>query len=56
MPLYEMHRFVAPEFIFGADCRRRVGYCARNPAARRELVVSDPSVMEAGHPFAYMVA
>jgi len=48
MPLYEMRKFVAPEFIFGVGCRRRVGYYARNLAARRVLVVSDPGVIAAG--------
>jgi alcohol dehydrogenase class IV len=43
-----MRKFVAPEFIFGVGCRRRVGYYARNLAARRVLVVSDPGVIAAG--------
>ncbi|NJD05516.1 MAG: iron-containing alcohol dehydrogenase [Methylococcaceae bacterium] len=48
MHLYEMRKFVAPEFIFGVGCRRRVGYYARNLASRRVLVVSDPGVIAAG--------
>lgn len=48
MPLYEMRKFVAPEFIFGVGARRRVGYYARNFQARRVLVVSDPGVIAAG--------
>lgn len=48
MPLYEMRKFVAPEFIFGVGSRHRVGYYARNLRARRVLIVSDPGVMAAG--------
>jgi alcohol dehydrogenase len=48
MPLYEMRKFVAPEFIFGVNARRRVGYYARNMMARRVLIVSDPGVIAAG--------
>ncbi len=48
MALYEMRKFVAPEFIFGVGARHRVGYYARNDGARRVLVVSDPGVAQAG--------
>jgi len=48
MALYEMRKFVAPEFIFGVGARHRVGYYARNYGARRVLVVSDPGVAQAG--------
>lgn len=48
MSLYEMRKFVAPEFIFGNGARHRVGYYARNLRARRVLVVSDPGVIAAG--------
>ncbi|HJV94240.1 MAG TPA: alcohol dehydrogenase-like regulatory protein ErcA [Azonexus sp.] len=48
MPIYEMRKFVAPEFIFGVGSRRRVGYYARNMRARRALIVSDPGVIAAG--------
>jgi alcohol dehydrogenase len=48
MSLYQMRKFVAPEFIFGVSSRRRVGYYARNLMARRVLVVSDPGVIAAG--------
>ena len=48
MPLYEMRKFVAPEFIFGVGARRRVGFYARNTMARRVMVVSDAGVMAAG--------
>ncbi len=48
MALYEMRKFVAPEFIFGVGSRRRVGYYARYMMARRVLVVSDAGVIAAG--------
>ena len=48
MALYEMHKFVAPEFIFGVGSRRRVGFYARNMMARRVLIVSDAGVDKAG--------
>jgi alcohol dehydrogenase class IV len=48
MALYEMRKFVAPEFIFGVGSRRRVGYYARHLRARRVLIVSDPGVIAAG--------
>ena len=48
MALYDMRKFVAPEFIFGVGSRRRVGYYARNMMARRVLVVSDNGVIAAG--------
>ncbi|MBS1169587.1 MAG: iron-containing alcohol dehydrogenase [Burkholderiaceae bacterium] len=48
MALYEMRKFVAPEFIFGVGSRHRVGHYARNMMARRVLVVSDPGVIAAG--------
>ncbi len=48
MPLYDMRKFVAPEFIFGVGARRRTGFYARNLQARRVLVVTDPGVIRAG--------
>lgn len=48
MTLYEMRKFVAPEFIFGVGSRRRVGFYARHLRARRVLIVSDPGVIAAG--------
>ncbi|MFT3848450.1 MAG: iron-containing alcohol dehydrogenase [Propionivibrio sp.] len=48
MALYEMRKFVAPEFIFGVGARKRVGYYARNMTARRVFLVSDPGVIAAG--------
>jgi alcohol dehydrogenase len=48
MPLYEMRKFVAPEFIYGVGARRRAGFYAFNLQARRLLVVTDPGVIRAG--------
>lgn len=48
MALYEMRKFVAPEFIFGVNARHRVGFYARNMMARRVFVVTDPGVIVAG--------
>jgi alcohol dehydrogenase class IV len=48
MALYEMRKFVAPEFIFGVGARRRAAYYARHLMARRVLLVSDPGVIAAG--------
>ncbi len=48
MALYEMRKFVAPEFIFGVGARHRAGFYARNLQARRLLVVTDPGVIQAG--------
>ncbi len=48
MALYEMRKFVAPEFIFGVGARFRVGYYAQRFGARRVLIVTDPGVIAAG--------
>lgn len=48
MALYEMRKFVAPEFIFGVGARKRVAFYARNMMARRVFLVSDPGVIAAG--------
>ena len=48
MSLYEMRKFVAPEFIFGVGARHKVGFYARNMAARKVFVVSDQGVINAG--------
>lgn len=48
MPLYEMRKFVAPEFIFGVGARHRVGFYARNMQARKVLIVTDAGVIAAG--------
>lgn len=48
MPLYEMRKFVAPEFIFGVGSRRRASFYASNLKARRIFVVTDPGIIAAG--------
>ncbi len=48
MALYEMRKFVAPEFIFGVGSRRRVGFYAKNMMARRVMIVTDAGVIAAG--------
>lgn len=48
MASYEMRKFVAPEFIFGVGAKHRVGYYARNMAARKVFVVCDGGVANAG--------
>lgn len=48
MPLYEMRKFVAPEFIFGVGARHRAGFYAQHLQARRVLVVTDPGIIQAG--------
>ena len=48
MALYEMRKFVAPEFIFGVGARHRVGFYARNMMARRALIVTDEGVAGTG--------
>lgn len=48
MALYEMRKFVAPEFIFGVGSRHRVGFYAQRFGARRVLIVTDPGVIAAG--------
>lgn len=44
----ELRKFVAPEFVFGADARKLAGRYAMNVGARKVLVVSDQGVMAAG--------
>ncbi len=46
--MYELRKFVAPEFIFGVGARHEVGRYALNFGARRALVVTDPGVIDAG--------
>lgn len=48
MAVYEMRKFVVPEFIFGAGARHRVGDYAKHFSARRVLIVSDAGVIAAG--------
>jgi len=44
----ELRKFLAPEFVFGADTRRLVGRYARKLGAHRVLLASDPGVAAAG--------
>lgn len=44
----ELRKFLAPEFVFGADARRLVGRYARKLGAHRVLLASDPGVAAAG--------
>lgn len=44
----ELRKFVAPEFVFGADARLLAGRYAINAGSRKVLVVSDPGVVAAG--------
>lgn len=46
--MYELRKFVTPEFIFGAGARREAGRYALNFGARQVLVVTDPGVVAAG--------
>lgn len=46
--MFELRKFVVPEFIFGVGARHKVGLYARNLNAKRVLVVTDPGVMAAG--------
>jgi len=44
----ELRKFLAPEFIFGADARKLVGRYARKLGAKSVLLASDPGVASAG--------
>lgn len=46
--LDEIRKFVAPEFIFGADARLLAGRYARRLGGNRILLISDPGVLAAG--------
>lgn len=48
MALFELRKFVAPEFIFGVGARHRVGFYARNLNSKRVMVVTDQGVTAAG--------
>ena len=47
-PWAELRKFVAPEFIIGADARLLAGRYARNFGARHILVVTGPHIISAG--------
>ncbi len=46
--MFELRKFVIPEFIFGVGARHKVGVYVRNLNARKVLIVSDPGVIAAG--------
>jgi len=46
--MFELRKFVVPEFIFGVGARHKVGLYARNLNAKRVLVVTDAGVIAAG--------
>ena len=46
--LYELRKFVAPEFIIGVDARELAGRYAKNLGARHVLVVTGPNIIQAG--------
>jgi alcohol dehydrogenase class IV len=46
--MFELRKFVVPEFIFGVGARHKVGAYARNLKAKRVLIVTDAGVMAAG--------
>jgi alcohol dehydrogenase class IV len=45
---FELRKFVAPEFVIGADARLLAGRYAKNYGARHVLVVTGPHVIQAG--------
>jgi alcohol dehydrogenase len=45
---HELRKFLAPEFIFGADARKLAGRYAKNLGGSFVLLVTDPGVMKAG--------
>ena len=47
-PWAELRKFVAPEFIIGADARMLAGRYAKNFGARHILVVTGPHIISAG--------
>jgi len=46
--VFELRKFVAPEFVIGTDARLLAGRYARNLGARHVLVVTDPRLIQAG--------
>jgi len=45
---YELRKFVAPEFVYGIGALNLIGRYAKNFAARKTLIVTDPGVVAAG--------
>lgn len=46
--VYELRKFVAPEFIFGCGARNQAARYAQNYGAHRVLIVTDPGLIKAG--------
>lgn len=46
--MFELRKFVVPEFVFGVGARHKVGDYARNFNAKRVLIVTDPGIIAAG--------
>jgi alcohol dehydrogenase class IV len=46
--VFELRKFVAPEFVYGVGALNFVGRYAKNFGARKALVVTDPGIIEAG--------
>ena len=46
--VFELRKFVAPEYIFGVGARKLAGRYAKSLGGRKVLVVSDPGVVAAG--------
>jgi alcohol dehydrogenase len=47
-PVFELRKFVAPEFVIGEDARLLAGRYAKNLGARHVLVVTGPDLIQAG--------
>jgi alcohol dehydrogenase class IV len=46
--LFELRKFVAPEFIIGVDARRLAGRYAKNLGASHVFLVTGPKIISAG--------
>lgn len=46
--VFELRKFVAPEFVIGTDARKLAGRYARNLGARHALIVTGPNIIKAG--------
>lgn len=47
-PNFELRKFVAPEFVIGADARMLAGRYAKNLGSRHVFVVTDSNIIRAG--------
>jgi alcohol dehydrogenase len=46
--IFDLRKFVAPEFVIGTDARLLAGRYAKNFSARHVLVVTSPDIIQAG--------